>query len=301
MRKILSVEDDDLVRKTLAILLENEDFEVTTAIHGQDAILQLDEGSDPDILLVDNNMPVMGGLELIQRLKKDPRFQNLPVVFLSAANDGQSILQALHHGAVDYIAKPFDPDDLLKRIDRAFKVSKQIQLAHAFETENKTFNKYWNLLAALPYAEMHLKNMDEVDAISRLFANNFKGEMRSQITVGLLEALTNAVVHGNYEISSEVREQKNGYVVMQEEIDKRRRLSPYQERKVIIQQTIESEYIQYDIEDEGQGFDIKKILDPRDPKNIMRKTGRGILLMQIYFDKVEFNKKGNQVTLQKNL
>lgn len=301
MRKILSVEDEEPLRKTLAILLESQAFEVRTAKHGQDALTQLDTGFQPDILLIDNNMPVMGGLELIQYLKKDPRYVNLPVVFLSATDDSDNIVQALRYGAVDYITKPYDPEDLLKRVDRALKIGKQIQFSQTFESENKAFHRYWDLLAALPYIEIHLRTMDEIETVSRLFANNFSGETRSQITVGLLEALTNAIVHGNYEISSNVREQKNGYLLMQQEIDIRKELSPYKERQVTIHQKIESQCIQFEIMDEGNGFDISEILDPREPENIVKKTGRGILLMQIYFDKMAYNSKGNRVTLKKYL
>ena len=299
MRKILSVEDEEFLRQTLAILLESQAFEVRTAIHGQDALTKLEEGFRPDLLLIDNNMPVMGGLDLIQHLKQDPRYMNLPVVFLSATDDSENIIQALRYGAVDYITKPYDPEDLLKRIDRALKIDKQIHFAQTLESENKAFHRYWDLLAALPYIEVHLQTMDEIETVSRLFANNFRGETRSQITVGLLEALTNAIVHGNYEISSSVREQKNGYLLMQQEIEKRKDLSPYKERKVTIHQKIAPPYIQFEIRDEGHGFDISEILDPREPDNLVKKTGRGILLMQIYFDRVEYNPIGNRVTLQK--
>ncbi len=299
--KILSVEDEDILRQALAILLEGKGFEVATAANGQEAIDQLEEGLQPDVLLVDNNMPVMNGIGLIQHLKQDPRYENLPVVFLSAINESQSIINALQCGAIDYITKPYDPEDLFQRINRAFEIGKNLQLSQTLQTQYNNLQIHWEKLAALPYMELHLNTVEEVEPIAHFFAANFLGNLQPQITIGLIEALTNAVIHGNYGISSELREKKDGYVLMQKEIEQRRQLPEYQNRKVVIIRKLESQSVEFHISDEGNGFDITQIADPRVPENVGKKTGRGILMMQIYFDEVTYNSKGNAVTLRKGL
>ncbi|MBF0289376.1 MAG: response regulator [SAR324 cluster bacterium] len=299
--KILSVEDEDPLRKALAILLEGKGFEVAAAANGQEALDQLADGLTPDILLVDNNMPIMNGIGLIQHLKNDPRYVNLPVVFLSAINESQNIIKALQCGAIDYITKPYDPEDLFQRINRAFEIGKNLQLSQTLQQQYNNLQIHWEQLATLPYMEFHLSKVKEVEPIAHFFAANFLTNMQSQITIGLIEALTNSVIHGNYEISSELREQKEGYALMQHEIEQRQETAPYKNRKVVIVRKLESQHVEFHISDEGNGFDITQIADPRVPENVGKTTGRGILMMQIYFDEVKYNSKGNAVILYKTL
>ncbi len=299
--KILSVEDEDILRQGLEILLTGEGFEVLTAIHGQDALKKLERGFAADILLVDNNMPVMGGIEFIQRIKHMPEYANIPVVFLSAQTNTEDIMTALRSGAIDYITKPYDPADLFQRLDRATQIGLQLQLATTLQEQYEALQRQCQSVAQLAYVEMHLASMPEAEAIARFIASDFHNDLRPQITVGVLEALSNAVIHGNCEISSEIREQKNGYMLLQKELDRRMQLAPYKDRKVVIRRTTDASSITFEIIDEGPGFDVANIPDPRNPENVVKKSGRGILLMQLYFESVEFNAKGNAVILKKML
>lgn len=299
--KILSVEDQAPLRQALSILLESEGMEVQTTIHGQDALEALMGGYEPDVILVDNQMPVMGGIELIQRLKDNPNYRDIPVVFLSAQNESNSIITALRCGAIDYITKPYDPEDLFKRLQRAYQIGKQLQLAQTADAQLQGLQKHWGSLVKTAYMELHLTDMEEIESVSRLLSGFFDESLQPQITVGLLEALSNAVMHGNFDISSEIREHKNGYANLQKELAYRKTLPEYKDRKVVVIRKIEEDTVTYSITDDGNGFDISTIVDPRKPENVTKKTGRGILLMKVYFDEVVFNEKGNSVTLIKTL
>ena len=74
---------------------------------------------------------------------------------------------------------------------------------------------------------------------------------------------------------------------------------PYSDRRVHCACRETTEEIVYVFTDEGPGFDPKKIPDPTDPANILRASGRGIMLMRTFMDQVEFNDMGNQITLSK--
>jgi putative two-component system response regulator len=79
----------------------------------------------PDLILLDIDMPDMNGYEVIQKLKNDERFADIPVIFLSAKNDPESELEGFDLGAVDYVTKPFSGPLLLKRIQKELLIVRQ--------------------------------------------------------------------------------------------------------------------------------------------------------------------------------
>ncbi|HUZ86888.1 MAG TPA: response regulator [Candidatus Baltobacterales bacterium] len=109
--RVLIVEDDPTLRMVIGMVLERDGYEIDEAPHGQ-AALGLIAGRRPDVVVADLKMPVMGGLELIQRLSADAATAHVPVILLSGAADlGDAGRQA---NAV--LAKPFDPADLLATV-----------------------------------------------------------------------------------------------------------------------------------------------------------------------------------------
>jgi anti-sigma regulatory factor (Ser/Thr protein kinase) len=116
------------------------------------------------------------------------------------------------------------------------------------------------------------------------------------VIVALTEALTNAIVHGNLEISSELRDSDREEEYFQQ-IQIRKKSEPFRYRRVEVVTVIHEEGISWTITDEGSGFDVESIPDPTDPENLLRSSGRGLLMMNAFSDRLTFNDKGNQVTL----
>jgi anti-sigma regulatory factor (Ser/Thr protein kinase) len=115
--------------------------------------------------------------------------------------------------------------------------------------------------------------------------------------VALEEALANAILHGNLEASSELRqEDENQYHQM---ADNRRRLPPYKDRHVHCTFKLTRSEAVFSFRDEGPGFDPSTLPNPTDPENLGRIGGRGLLLIRTFMDEVTFNEKGNQITLVK--
>lgn len=299
--KVLSVEDQEPLRNALVLLLESVGAEVKTAVDGQDGLDVLKRGYRPDVLLVDNHMPVMDGITFIQKVKKHPNYRDISVVFLSAQYESESIITALRFGAIDYITKPYDPEDLFKRLERAYQIGQQLHLASTVDAQYRGLKKNWDLMVSLPYVQFNLTKIEEIESASRFLAGNLPEECQAQVTVGLLEALSNGIIHGNLGISSKIREEKNGYANLQHELVRRATLAEYKDRKMTVERSITEDEVSYTVSDEGEGFDIQTVVDPRKPENVVKKTGRGILLMKVYFDIVEYNDKGNSVVLKKKI
>jgi DNA-binding NtrC family response regulator len=117
MTRVLVVDDDSLACKILARML-GPDFHVDSFGNGADALAHFSR-QGADIVLTDLKMPRMGGLELLEQLKKlDP---HVLVFVITGHSSLDSAVAAVKQGAYDFIAKPFDPDDVLLRINRALK------------------------------------------------------------------------------------------------------------------------------------------------------------------------------------
>jgi two-component system alkaline phosphatase synthesis response regulator PhoP len=114
--KILVVDDEPNIVQTLQDRLEMNDYQVVTAANGQ-AGLEKATSEQPDIVLLDVIMPIMDGLEMLERLRKNEATRNMPVIMLTARSQNQDVARANGYGIEDYVVKPFDLSELLEKIE----------------------------------------------------------------------------------------------------------------------------------------------------------------------------------------
>lgn len=112
---ILVVEDEERVRKLIAVALTREGYQVTTADDGREALERLAEAL-PDLIISDVMMPRLDGLDLLQRLRNDPSTRAIPLILLTAKRSSRDIVAGLELGADDYLGKPFAMGELLARV-----------------------------------------------------------------------------------------------------------------------------------------------------------------------------------------
>lgn len=115
MPKVLIIDDDVDILAALAMTLQSEGHTVRSAGNGREALDALQAGFRPDVIVLDLMMPVMNGLELLEVLRADGRWSNVPVVVVSA-NRGYSHEDL---GVVRMLRKPFELDDLFGAINAA--------------------------------------------------------------------------------------------------------------------------------------------------------------------------------------
>ena len=116
---LLLVDDDPTLLAVLARRMAREGYEVLTASSGAQALQQLEQRW-PSLLIVDLMMPGMDGFELCARVK---RIADLPIIVLSAVDASEAKVRALEDYAEDYITKPFEPDELVARVQRVLRRS----------------------------------------------------------------------------------------------------------------------------------------------------------------------------------
>ena len=125
----------------------------------------------------------------------------------------------------------------------------------------------------------------------------FDERERTRVGVALEEALVNASEHGNLGLDSMLRQDDRASYL--ELIEERLHSAPYVERKIRVQSKLTSQEARFVIRDDGEGFDSCALPDPTDPQNLLKVSGRGVMLMRTFMDEVSFNEMGNEVTLVK--
>lgn len=118
-KKILIVDDSSTNLKILYHILLKNGFQVISAENGYDCI-QMTVNQKPDLVLLDIMMPEIDGIEVCRRLRKDSRIDHIPIIFVTAATDDNTLSKAFDAGGSDYIRKPINRVELLKRIQAAF-------------------------------------------------------------------------------------------------------------------------------------------------------------------------------------
>ena len=109
---ILVVDDDPIIQKIIAHTLDRSGFRSTFASNGIEALESIQKDR-PDLIVSDIMMPEMDGYTLLYFLKSDPNTANIPIVFLSARDSGDDIIDGIDMGAFDYLLKPIKPDELI--------------------------------------------------------------------------------------------------------------------------------------------------------------------------------------------
>ncbi len=129
--KILIVDDEPFNVDYLEQELEDLKYDTVSAANGEEGLQQV-AATQPDMILLDIMMPVMDGFQMLERLKGDPGWRDIPVVIISAMNDMNSVVRGIQLGADDYLPKPFDPVLLRARLDAGLMRKKLLDLERLY-------------------------------------------------------------------------------------------------------------------------------------------------------------------------
>lgn len=114
--KVMAVDDEPDIVKILKISLELANYEVLEAYSGEECLEKLDKGPKPALVLLDIMMPGLSGYEACEKIRKDPKYNDMKVVMLTAKGQKGDAEEGLKMGADDYIIKPFDPYELIEQV-----------------------------------------------------------------------------------------------------------------------------------------------------------------------------------------
>jgi len=171
---IMLIDDDEMCLDMGMEILKNK-YTVYPVPSGEQA-LQILKKITPDLILLDIEMPVMNGYEVIKKLKREKETKDIPVIFLTSHTDPGNELDGLTMGAIDYITKPFSPLLLVQRIENHLQVISQIKeliqsnkdLQKKAEEKNKEIKKLQNAIQNTVSEINNLKDEIPSDNVERL-------------------------------------------------------------------------------------------------------------------------------------
>src|SRR5256714_9390893 len=126
--RVLVADDDESLVRTLTWILKEHGYEVSVCPGGDGLFAKLEE-IKPALLLLDIMMPKVDGLQLLERLKQDDRYKDLPVLMVSSMPPEEATVRALGLGAADFISKPFRVRELLARVEAHIRVGRALAQA----------------------------------------------------------------------------------------------------------------------------------------------------------------------------
>ena len=262
-RRILIVDNNDELRAVLERSLREMGHEVV-AIGDRAAALERDDLDEFDLVISDLTDDAEGGVQLVSEIKRKRLM--IPIVVSSNQTQQPGIVKAFKIGASNYLRVPYNKEELQGIVEKT--LSYKLRFIDDIKVLPYVHEKIdFELPSDLSLMNGVLQYLTE--RVSKL--GLIKPE-RSNLFVALDEAFVNAVKHGN-------RNDPTKLVRITAE------LSPKEAR--------------FTIEDEGAGFNVADIPDPRDPENLFRSSGRGVLLIYNIMDEVEYNDRGNRLTMVK--
>lgn len=291
MPTILVVDDSPIEQHMAGRLLERVGgWKTRYATDGLEALIALN-GEQIDLIVSDLQMPRMNGLELLVEVRS--RYPRVPLIVMTSRGSEMLAVQALQQGAAGYLPKSTLGEDLVSTAESVLSASGRERCHESLIsclTEHVLTFELTNGFELRPVMVGYLQDCAEQIGIC-------DDRERTRIGIALEEALANAVIHGNLAISSELRGRDDE--AYQQLLDERRSDPRYGRRRVFVRAMFDRTCATFVIRDEGDGFDPTSLADPTDVENLLKASGRGVLLMRSFMDGVHYNERGNEVTLVK--
>jgi serine/threonine-protein kinase RsbW len=262
-RRILIVEGNAELRTVLSDALREQGHDVVTTGDRCEAV-ERDDLEDFDLIISDLAEYADSGVQIVSELKRKRLF--VPIVVSSEEAQQAGIVKAFKLGAANYVRKPYDHEELRSIVEKT--------LGYKL--------RFVEDLKVLPYVREHIEfelpsDISLMNGVlhyitERVAALGVIKPDASNLFIALDEAFVNAVKHGNR----------------------------HDHQKLVrITADLSSKEARFTIEDEGEGFNVSDIPDPRDPENLFKTSGRGVLLIYNIMDEVEYNDRGNRLTMVK--
>lgn len=285
---VLIVDDNQLDRTLLATYLGDADYVLHFAEDGVEAMALLErEPLDFDAVLLDRSMPRMGGMEVLARIKNDPRLRMLPVIMQTAAAQLAEMLEGIRAGAYYYLTKPYDAQTVLAIVGAATRDYEQ------YKSLQQAVRRGTECLTLTQSATFAIQSVEQARDVAAVIVNACPDP--EKIVVGLTELLVNAVEHGNLGITYEEKSALNASGAWDAEVRRRLALPEHAHKRVELQLERTPGELRFTIRDQGSGFDYRRYLDVQ-PQRAFDNHGRGIAIARaLSFDRLEYRGNGSEV------
>lgn len=285
---ILAVDDDPSNLRVIGEVFRREAVTVTCVDNGEKALTLLrDPQSSFDVVLLDRMMNGLDGIEVLRRMKAEPRLSQLAVVMQTAAADPEQICEGISAGAHYYLTKPYAPATLRTIVRSALEY---VQDRRDLEARAGSFV---DTLALVDHVTFSLRDHGEAHRVAAFVAQLCPNPKAA--VLGIAELMINGIEHGNLGISCAEKSKLLREDRLALEIARRQELPECSGRCVRLQFERTPNELLFIVRDDGPGFDFRNYLE-LDPARAFEPNGRGIALARMMsFSRLEYQGTGNWV------
>ena len=293
--RILLAEDDPVCQQLFGAHFARIGWSCEIVADGAEA-LKVAAGSPFDIVITDVEMPKLGGLELLRALRVQRPEQ--AVIVVTGTTDISRVTEFIREGAVDFLEKPLDFELVNTSVRRVLHaVRQQAGRSSLYRYVVSESTRFVLTSLQLTIAKMHLPVFERLYQSGRLSLND-----RLKVELAFQEAVTNSLDHGNLELQSSWREELDNDGIDRYSVVKQERLQDptYASRRIIVESTIDADFLEIRITDEGPGFD-RESERTKIPSGALHVHGRGLTIIHAAMDEVEIEDQGRTVVMRKRL
>lgn len=287
--RILIVEDDPIFLEIICELLAGCGYRYDAAIDGAEALdmLMTQPVETYSAIFSDIEMPTMSGLELLQEVKSQEAFAQIPFVLQTSHTDSAIIKRGIEGGAYYYLTKPLQPKVVCQVLNAAIADSAKHK-ALLSQIEN-----YKSGLQLIKQGRFTLQTPEEAKQLATTLCH--LSTQPSKTSMGIFELVQNAIEHGNLGITYDEKSALLKNRTLPQEIRRRLQQPDLQERYVTVDYHSEGEQKILLITDMGDGFDFEQYLD-FNPERLLDVHGRGIMMARVNgFQEIEYSNQGRTV------
>lgn len=273
----------------LSAYLRNAGYAVDEVDNGLKAWQQLNHDPDYTLVVTDRLMPHMDGLELFSCMKKDARFQNIPVIMQTAATAPEQVVEGIKSGVYYYLTKPYQEETLLMLVRSAIRDREQAQIF------NEQRAKHREALTTLQGGEFWIRTPEEAQSLSYMLGTLLP---QAELAVtGLYELLLNAIEHGNLGIGYNLKNKLLSTAQWDDEVNRRLNAPEFSDKHVKVEFRRHDGKIHIAITDQGTGFDWRPFMEI-EPSRATQANGRGIAKANLLsFDSLAYSNGGRTVQI----
>ncbi len=293
-QQLLLVDPDESYREVMTDIL-SEHMDISFASDAKEAIALITE-YDFALIITEIDLPdgdIYHFLSLLKDVVLNPNY-----VIISKERNPDMTIELLKMGAIDIIHKPFTIEEIATLIEKYMQISvnkkMEYDLMGSLEEEKRTFCLPTNLFIINPFLYDVMEMLKRFPGVDK--------KVLFSIRLSLYEMMVNAIEHGNLEV--DYAEKKKLLDTGENYLDILKERSwnePYRSRKIWVGYHYKNGTLKITVKDEGKGFRTSTYNNDKVKIDTEELHGRGIFITKVNMDKIEYNKKGNQVTLEKIL
>lgn len=285
---VLVVDDEPVNLEIIGEYLADCDYHSEMVDSGEAAWMLL---SNPertfDVVLLDRMMPGVDGMELLKRIKSEPRLRELPVIMQTAAATPNQVREGLQAGVHYYLTKPFEQGTLLAIVRSALDVNRsRLELSGRVRSQR-------NAIKLVRRGSYEVRTLEEAQELASYLAQ-FCPQPETA-AMGLSELIVNGIEHGNLGITYAEKSRLKQDDTWADEVARRLALAENAAKCVTVEFERRDGELAFAIRDCGGGFDWERYLD-FDPERAFDPNGRGIALARsLAFSTLTYSGSGNEV------